>query len=100
MATTNEPILENLGYEQLTGLSASKGLQSIPSGARFAIIQAESQNVRWRDGTSGTAPTASVGMQLQAGSDMFYNGQLSLLRFIEEAASAKVNVAYYRWGTV
>lgn len=99
MAFVNEGVLENLGYEQLTSLSSSKGLQSIPKGARFAIIQAESQNVRWRDGTSGTAPTATVGMRLAAGTDFFYNGQLNLIRFIEEAASAKVNVAYYGWGS-
>lgn len=84
-----------LGYEQVTGLSAVKTL-TVPTGATAAIIQAESQNVRWRDGPTGTAPTASVGMQLAAGNDFLYTGSLSMIRFIEEAASAKLNVSYYK----
>ena len=58
-----------------------------------ALIQAEDQNVRWRD--DGTDPTASVGMLLEAGKDMLYTGDLGAIKFIEEAASAKLNVSYY-----
>lgn len=83
------------GYQQITGLSAVKGL-TIPTGAEIAVIQAESQNVRWRD--DGSVPTASVGMQLAAGRDMLFTSKLSAVRFIEEAASAKVNVSYYSRG--
>lgn len=81
-----------LGYEQITGLSAAKGLTPV-AGARFALIVPESQNVRFRD--DGTDPTASVGMQLTAGTYLEYTGNLGRLRFIEEAASAKINVTYY-----
>jgi hypothetical protein len=85
--------LEPLGYQQITSLSASTTL-TIPEGARAAIIEAESQAVRWRD--DGTAPTASVGQPLASGSDFLYTGKLSKLKFIEQAASAKLNVCYYR----
>lgn len=81
------------GYIQLTSLSSASRLNSIPVGARVAILQAVTQNVRWRD--DGTAPTDSVGMQLAAGRDMFYTGDLQAIQFIEEAASAEVNVNYY-----
>lgn len=81
-----------LGYEQVTGMTSAKTLTP-PSGATHALIQTESQNVRWRD--DGTSPTASVGVQLEAGKDFWYTGKLSVLEFIQEAATAKLNVSYY-----
>jgi len=80
------------GYEQITSLSSSSGLTP-PAGAMIAVVQAESQNIRWRD--DGTAPTAAIAMQLEAGTDFLYTGNLSAIKFIEEAASAKLNVSYY-----
>ncbi len=91
--------LKALGYEQLTSFSSAKALQSIPSTfpnvATLALIQAEDQTVRWRD--DGSAPTTSAGQRLQAGDDMWYVGDnLSKLQFIEETATAKLNVTYYK----
>ena len=80
------------GYEQITGLSSVKTL-TVPADAQFALIQVESKDVRWRD--DGTDPTASVGMLLLANQDIWYANDLSKLKFIETAASAKLNVAYY-----
>jgi hypothetical protein len=60
---------------------------------RIAIITPETQGVRWRD--DGTAPTASVGMPLAAGVTLQYDGDLTQIQFIEQAASAKLNVTYY-----
>lgn len=84
------------GYQQITSLSSATAL-TIPTGVTgsvYALIQATTQNVRWRD--DGTNPTASVGMQLLAGSDMWYVGSLTALKFIEETASAKLNISYYK----
>lgn len=81
-----------LGYQQITNVSASVGL-TVPAGANFAIIQAEAQAVRWRD--DETAPTAAIGMRLAVGSELRYDGDLNKIRFIEEAASAKLNISYY-----
>jgi len=89
---TADGTLAPIGFEQLTSLAAAKSLTS-PTGARLALIQAEDQAVRWRD--DGVDPTSAVGMQLAAGKDFFYIGDLSNIRFIEESASAKLNVAYY-----
>lgn len=86
-----------LGYEQITDVSLATGL-SVPSGADFALIQAVSQNVRWRD--DGTSPTASVGMQLTAGDTLRYDGDLSAFEAIEDAASAELNITYYQRGQV
>lgn len=81
-----------LGYQQITSLSSSTAL-TVPTGARLALIQPETQGVRWRD--DGSAPTTSVGMPLPPGATLQYDGSLSAIRFIETTASAKLNIAYY-----
>lgn len=85
--------LSPLGYEQVTSLSAAAAL-TVPSGARVAMVQAETQNVRWRD--DGDDPTGTVGMLLVADDRAtLMVGSLNALRFIETAASAVLNVTYY-----
>jgi len=90
-----------LGYQQLDTLTSAVGL-TVPtrdpgSGmnvkANFALIVAETQDVRWRD--DGTAPTSTVGMLLKAGVIFQYDGDLSKIKFIETTGSAKVNISYY-----
>jgi len=81
------------GYQQITSLSAAAAL-TVPAFSRIALIRAEDQNVRWRD--DGTDPTASVGQPLAVDEDILYTGDLSAIKFIEEAASAILNVSYYR----
>ena len=100
MATTLKAITTRLGYQQITDLSASvgltvpvrdvNGLSCIPT---IALITPETQGVRWRD--DGTAPTASVGMPLAAGVTLQYDGDLSQIKFIQQTASAKLNITYY-----
>lgn len=85
--------LKPMGYQQVTGLSTVKSL-TVPKGARIAIIQGETQSVRWRD--DGTNPTGTVGMLLVDAEELLYTGDLHSIRFIEAAASAKLNVSYYR----
>jgi hypothetical protein len=81
-----------LGYQQISTLTASIGL-TVPVGATMALIVPETQGIRWRD--DGTAPTASVGMPVAAGSFLNYDGDLNKIRFIEQTASSKLNVSYY-----
>jgi hypothetical protein len=81
-----------LGHQQITTLSSAVGL-TFPTGARLALIQPETQSIRWRD--DGTNPTASVGLVLNAGDTLPYTGDLALFKVIETTASAKLNVAYY-----
>jgi hypothetical protein len=80
------------GFQQITALSASTGLTP-PVNARIARIVCETQAVRWRD--DGAAPTATVGMPLATATEFTYDGNLGSIRFIEQAASAKLNVSYY-----
>ena len=65
-----------------------------PENATSALVQAESQAVRWRD--DGTAPTASVGSTLAAGDSIVLTGDLSSYQFIEQSASAKLNITFMR----
>lgn len=100
MSLNLKAVTSCLGYQQITSLSAAANL-TVPatdkSGnkqqATFALIIAESQPVRWRD--DGTAPTASVGMTLAVGVPLQYDGDLTNIKFIETAASAKLNISYY-----
>lgn len=82
-----------VGYQQLSSLSTAVGLV-VPTGANVAIFIAQDQDVRWRD--DGTNPTTTVGMLMQKGIPLEYAGPLTAFKMIEAAASAKVNVAYYR----
>jgi hypothetical protein len=81
-----------LGYQQITSLNSAAGLTP-PQGATLALIVPETQNVRWRD--DGTNPTASVGMPVFVGASLSYDGDFNKIKFIEETASAKLNVSYY-----
>lgn len=89
-----------MGYQQISDVSSAVGLTvpvTTPNGssvkANFALIVAETQNVRWRD--DGVNPTASVGMLLVAGTPLQYDGDLNRIKFIETTASAKINISYY-----
>lgn len=85
------------GHEQVTALSSSAGLASVPAVCAYAIIECDhtaNKYVRYRD--DGTAPTATTGISLAPGEKVKYDGDLSVIRFIEELASAKLNVSYYR----
>lgn len=89
------------GYQQITDLSSAVGLTvPNPSGSGSAnqrpvrcIITAQTQAVRWRD--DGENPTASVGYPLAAGVELRYDGDLNKIKFIEQTASAALNVSYY-----
>lgn len=81
-----------LGYQQIADVSASTVL-TVPAGAILALIQPESQAVRWRD--DGTAPTATVGYPLPVGGELEATGQLDRFKFIEQVSGAKLNVVYY-----
>lgn len=74
-------------------LTAATAL-TVPTGAVMAEICAEAQAVRYRD--DGTAPTASVGIPIAAGACIQYVGPLADLKFIQEAASATLDVSYYK----
>lgn len=83
-----------LGYQQITSLSSATAL-TVPAGTEYAIIQCESQAVRWRGDGATTSPTASVGMRLTTSGELRLEEQLTRVKFIEEAASAKLNISYY-----
>lgn len=84
--------MKTCGYLQITSLSSATGL-TVPDNALVALIQAETQDVRWRD--DGTDPTASVGMLIGAGSTLAYTGDLNEIAFIQVSASAKLNISFY-----
>lgn len=92
MTTMSLKNSDSRGYQQISSLSGVVSL-SVPSGAKSCIVHAEGQAVRWRD--DGTNPTASVGMLLPVGGELRYDGNMVAIRFVETAASAKINCAFY-----
>lgn len=100
MALTLKAVTTRLGYQQITSLSSATGLtvpqvdlNGLACKPSIAIITAETQAVRWRD--DDVDPTASVGMPLAAGATLQYDGDLTKIKFIQQTASAKINVTYY-----
>lgn len=82
-----------LGYQQIVGLVAATAL-TVPAGATIAYVSVSGAAVRWRD--DGTAPTASVGMPVGIGAQLSYSGSLSAVQFIQQSATATLDVAYYQ----
>lgn len=100
MAINLKAITSCIGYQQITSLSASAALTVPTRDANgsfvkptLAIITPETSGVRWRD--DGVAPTGTVGMPLAAGVTLQYDGDLSQVRFIQQAPGAILNISYY-----
>lgn len=82
-----------LAYQQIVGLAASTAL-TVPDGTAFAEVSVSGQSVRWR--ADGTTPTAAIGMPLPVGTTrQFFLSSLALIRFIETAASATLDITYF-----
>jgi len=86
-----------MGYQQITDVSAAVGL-TVPrnvesAAANYALITPQTQAIRWRD--DGTDPSATVGYPLAVGSELSYDGDLTKIKFFEQAASAAINISYY-----
>ena len=100
MSLNLKAVTTRLGYEQITTVSAAVGL-TVPTRdlngmnckPAIALIVAEGAAVRWRD--DDVDPTASIGMPLAIGVTLQYDGDLGKIKFIEQAASAKINISYY-----
>lgn len=83
------------GYQQILAatLAAATAL-TVPAGSQYAIIQNNgTTGVRYRD--DGTNPTSAIGQVLPNGQELFYEGNLATLKFIQVAAGAILDVAYY-----
>lgn len=81
-------------YQQITNVAASTPLTP-PVDATMALVIPSGQAVRWR--ADGVAPTATVGMPLPAGSSLIlYGAEIAAARFIQQTASATLDVYYSR----
>lgn len=69
-----------------------------PLNANVMLMQAETQNIRWRD--DGAIPTTTVGqLLLTAQPPAMYSGTLTGIKFIDATAGGILNVAFYRAGS-
>jgi len=84
--------LRPLGYQQITTLTAATAL-TVPQGAALALITCSGAACRFRD--DGTDPTGAIGYPMAVGEERIYAGSLSAIKFIEQAASAALDILYY-----
>lgn len=89
-----------LGYQQISSATLATAtkltIPTVPAGMQLGYVVIQNNgtaNVRWRD--DGTAPTASVGMILPAGSELDYYGETTALQFIEVGGGAALDITYY-----
>lgn len=90
--TWNGPRSPN-GFQRITSLASATAL-TVPAGTRMCWIQPETQDIRWCD--DGTTPTTSIGHLIRINQTFEYTGDMAAIRLIEIAASATVNVVYYK----
>lgn len=84
-----------MGYQQIGAAAlAAAQLLTVPAGANVALIGVDTAPVRWRD--DGTAPTATVGMQIAIGGTLEYWGNLANIQFILASGAPVLNVSYYK----
>ena len=77
------------------GLGAGLTSNAIPTGATYALMQAETQSIRWRD--DGVAPTSSIGMLLASGISVWLRSlDLSAVQIIRTVAGGITNISFYR----
>ena len=84
--------MSSLGYQQVSVLTAAVGL-TVPIGTASIEVTPEGQAIRWRD--DGVDPTAAVGHPILVGETYRFSGNFGTLRFIEQLATAKLNVTYF-----
>lgn len=78
-----------------TSNAASLTSGGVPINATSLSIVAETQAIRYRD--DNQAPTATVGTPLAVGQlPQIYSGSLNNVQFIEQTASAKIDLAFYK----
>jgi hypothetical protein len=93
-ASAQQPFsFTQMGYQQIVGPAAATNL-TVPQGAKIIQVCVSTQAIRYRD--DGVAPTSTVGIPVSAGTCFQYSGPLPLIQFIQQAATATIDVSYYR----
>lgn len=84
-------------YFQISGIPSATEVPGIPAGSGASvrvILQAVSQNIRYR--IDGVDPTTTVGVRLHATESHSLNvAPGTIIKVIEEAASAELNVMVF-----
>ncbi len=81
-----------MGHEQLAPTTSTA--LTVPTGARFALMSASVQGIRFTD--DGTVPTLTVGVVIPVGAaPLWYAGELGNLLFFNDVADGLLDVLYY-----
>lgn len=92
MAGMKDQVLKPLGHQQIVNPAASTAL-TIPDGAQYVFLNCTAGTAIRMRGDAG-APTASLGVRLAAGDKLWWNGDITKIRVIQETAGT-LDVEYF-----
>lgn len=83
---------ECLFYRKLSSLATS--VQCPSGGGRAVMFKVSGAAIRYR--ADGTAPTTANGIPVSIGESVWYVGDLTKLQFIEQTASAVIDLHVFK----
>ena len=92
MTATNQDVFTPMGHQQIAPTSSTA--LTVPAGARFAMLGASVQAVRYTD--DGTVPTLVKGVAIGVTHPIWYSGDLTALLFFNDVAGGLLDVLYYK----
>ena len=92
MTATTQDVFTPMGHQKISP-TASTAL-TVPAGARFAMLGASVQAVRYTD--DGTVPTLVLGVAIGVTHPIWYAGDLTALLFFNDVAGGILDVLYYK----
>jgi len=93
MTLTQEAPRDVVGFFQITDLSSATGIRG--NGGQAILMNAQGGAIRYR--MDGDDPTGTVGMLLAENATLWYVGDLSKLKFInDDGATATLNATTFK----
>lgn len=98
---TVQKTVRSLGFSYFTGnMNVVRGLHegtlgAIPTGAQAALIQPQTNGIKYRSDSGAAAGLATAGFKLAADASIYFDGDLTAFRMIEQTASAVVCVEFF-----
>lgn len=92
MSAVRDAKLKPLGHQQIANPATSTAL-TVPAGAQYALLNCSAGTAIRLRGDAG-APTASLGIRLEVGARLWWTGELTKVRVIQETAGT-LDVEYF-----
>lgn len=84
-------LMDGLGYEEIGPTSTPVSFTTIPNATRRVVVQLAGQPIRWM-AVPGQAPTSVRGMLMNDTDILVYDGEPSIIKFVQDAAASGPSV--------